>query len=575
MSEMRRDVDLAAFARERSAEPVAPKRKRRLALIIPLLLIAGFAAVLFSTLGDLLRGAVGVTVVRPQAAGLGEGGGTAAGSGELTRSGWIEPDPYPLLATALVPGVVKELLALEGDEVAPGQALARLVDDAAKVELARADAALARAQADARKAQVERDLAQQSFDAALEVTEAEASAKAELAGRTAEAAHRVAAAKEARAKVRIAEEELALQRFLAENGGAGPRQVALAEARVDAERAALATMEADAALATSEVAKGEARLARATRERELRLADRLRLETAQASLAVAEAMSGEAAAMRDAAALALERTTVKAPAAQAAARGEPGSGEKLVVLQRLVAPGAMVGTEGREAVCSLFDPRSLRVRVDVEQSEVAKLAVGQRAKVKAPTRPDRLYDAEVVRIVRLANVEKVTLQVHVRIRDPDQALRPEMLVETRFLAQPVPGTNYSSPSRDDPGRGATPPGGDPALGSDPSRRDAGGPPAGAGEQFVPGTNQAVWVPKRVVGREGGGASVWVVDAISGRAARRAIEVDREDGERTLVRSGLNVSDKVIDEGRESLREGARVKIQGESDGSRSSASEGR
>jgi multidrug efflux pump subunit AcrA (membrane-fusion protein) len=524
MSQMKRDVDLAALARERTepsvAPGVAPKKKRRLALIVPLALILGFGVVLFSTLGDLLRGAVSVTVIRPQAA---ESGAIAGGGGraELTRSGWVEPDPYPYLATALAPGVVRELLVLEGDEVEPEQPLAHLVPDAARLELARADAALVRAQADAHKADVERDLAQQSFDAALEVSEAQATAKAELAGRTAEAERRAAAANEARAKVRVAEEELALQKFLAENGGAGPRQVELAEARVDAEKSALSMLEAEAALAGSEVEKSHARLERATRERELRLADRLRLETAQAALAVGEAAVGEAKAGRDAAALVLERMTVKAPDAP----------KKLIVLQRLVAPGAMVGTDGREAVCSLFDPTALRVRVDVEQSEVAKLAVGQLAKVKAPTRPDRLYDGEVIRVVRQANVEKVTLQVHVRIHDPDAALRPELLVETRFLGQSVPDPNQ--PAAQKPEGAAT-----------------------AAEQFGSGTGQPVWVPKRVV-RDG---AVWVVDAVSGKAALRRIEVDHDESERTLVRSGLNVSDKVIDGGREQLREGARVKI---------------
>ncbi len=518
MSEMKPQIDLAALARATPATSVAPKKKRRLALTVTIVLVAGFAAVLFSTVGDVLRGAVRVTVVRPQAA---DAFSAAAGSTELQRSGWIEPDPYPVFATALAPGVVRELLVLEGDAVAAGQPLAELDDRSATVELAQADAALARARADAQKALVERDLAQQSFEAALEVTEAEATARAEARGRAAEADRRAAAAREASSKVRVAEEELALARFLAENGAAGPRQVELAQAKLDAERSALAVLEAETALAAAEVEKAGARLVRAEKERELRLADRLRSESAIAALAVAQAAVLEANTARDAAALKLERMVVRAPAAGSSSSSSPSS---LVVLQRLAAPGAMVGTESREAVCTLFDPKSLRVRVDVEQSEVAKLAVGQPARVKAPTRPDRLYDGEVARIVRLANVEKVTLQVHVKVKEPDAALRPEMLVEVRFLA------------------------------------------AGAGSSGADGSSMqpgSVWIPKRLVVAGESGPAVWIVDALSGRAALRRIDVARDDGDRTLVRGGLNVSDKVIDAGREELRDGARVEITSE------------
>jgi len=509
MSEMRPDVDLATLARAPAGSALPPRRRRRFAQAILLLLVLGFASLLFSTVRDSLRGAVPVTVLRPQAAAASAAG---AGSIELQRSGWIEPDPYPVHAAALAPGVVRTMLALEGDAVESGQPLALLVDDDARVELSQAEAALARAQADGQKARVERDLARESFDAALEVTEAEASAAADLAGRTAEAQRRAAAARESRARVRIAEEELAIQRFLAENGGAGPRQVELAQARLEGERAALATVEAEAALAAAEAEKAKARLARAAGERQLRLADRLRRDSAEAQLATAEAAAAEAFAVREAAALKLERMTVRAPV-------------KGVVMERLAAPGMSVGVAGSETVCSLFDPGSLRVRVDLEQSEVARVSVGQLAQVKAPTRAEALYDAEVVRIVRLANIEKVTLQVHVRVRDPDAALRPEMLVEVRFLAVP---------------RAPDGAGGDAAASSMPSG--------------------AVWIPRRLVTTRDGAPAAWAVDALSGRATLRRIETARDEGERTLVARGLNVSDKLIDGGRDRLREGARVEI---------------
>jgi len=314
--------------------------------------------------------------------------------------------------------------------------------------------------------------------------------------------------------VRVATEELAVQRYLAEHGGAGPRQVELSEAKVDVEKAALAQMQADAALAHAEAEKSAARLARAGRERELRLPEKLRVQSADAAVAVAAAAVAEATAAAKRAALTLERTVVRAPGA-----GDPSAPATLVVAQRLVATGSSVGGEGREVVATLFDPEHLRVRVDVEQSEVRKLALGQHARIAAPTRPGKPYDGEVTRIVAQANVEKVTLQVHVKIAQPDAALRPEMLVEVAFQTTAAVAD---------------------ATGETPATR-------------------AVWIPARLI--EDG--SVWIVDAATGRAARRTVEVATRDGERSLVTRGLDLSDKVIDGGRAGLAVGRRLEITNE------------
>ncbi len=54
--------------------------------------------------------------------------------------GWIEPSPFPISASALTSGVIREVLVLEGDRVTEGQVVARLIDDQAKIELRRATA---------------------------------------------------------------------------------------------------------------------------------------------------------------------------------------------------------------------------------------------------------------------------------------------------------------------------------------------------------------------------------------------------------------------------------------------------
>jgi HlyD family secretion protein len=479
---MKRDIDLEALAR---APVVARPRRRWLPRLAPWLLLIAFLAVVASTLTDWGRGAVAVTLIRPQsAAGAGGGGGMAMGS-ELQRSGWIEPDPFPIHVNPLVAGIVRELLVLEGDRVEAGQVVARLDDSLAQAAAASSDAAVAVARAEAASATVERDAAQRAFDAALAVTEALALAEAE------------AKAKAAAAKV--AEEELAVARMLAEHGGAGPREVELAAAKSE--------------LAQADLAKARATLERAVRERELRLDERARIDTTTARVAVAQAAVVAAEARAAEARLALERHAVVAPAAG-------------VVLQRMAAPGMATGSPEHVALLSLYDPMHLRVRVDVEQSEVAKLAVGGAAAVRAPTRPGQDYHGTITRIVRQANVEKVTLQVHVRIDDPDEALRPEMVVETRFALAPAEGAAAAS-------------GGAPAAG---------------------GASDAFWIPARLLDARDGTSVVWVVNGSDGRAALRRVTVARRDGERALISAGLNASDKLLDGPRDRLREGAHLEI---------------
>jgi len=481
VSEMKPGIDLEALAR---APAVARPRRRWLPRLAPWLLLIAFLAVVASTLTDWGRGAVKVTLIRPQpAAGEGSGGGRAMG-GELQRSGWIEPDPFPFLVNPLVAGIVRELLVLEGDRVEAGQVVARLDDALAKAAAGSSDAAVAVARAEAASAAVERDSAQRAFDAALGVTEALALAEAEVKAKTAAA--------------KVAEEELAVARMLVEQGGAGPREVELAAANVE--------------LAQADLAKARATQERAGRERELRLDERARVDAATARVAVAEAAIGAAEARAAEARLALERHAVQAPAAG-------------VVLQRMAAPGMATGAPEHVALLSLYDPTQLRVRIDVEQSEVGKLAVGGAAAVRAPTRPGHDYHGTVTRIVRQANVEKVTLQVHVHVDDPDEALRPEMVVETRFTLAPAEAAA-----------------------------------AGGAAPATGGASDAFWIPARLLDTRDGATVVWVVNGADGRATLRRVTVARRDGERALISAGLNASDKLLDGPRDRLREGARLEI---------------
>jgi hypothetical protein len=69
----------------------------------------------------------------------------------------------------------------------------------------------------------------------------------------------------------------------------------------------------------------------------------------------------------------------------------------------------------------------------------------------------------------------------------------------------------------------------------------------------------VLIPSRLVQN----GSVWVVDGATRTAVKRAVALGGEQGEWVEVASGVNVSDKLIDGGREALNEGARVHVREE------------
>jgi multidrug efflux pump subunit AcrA (membrane-fusion protein) len=86
---------------------------------------------------------------------------------------------------------------------------------------------------------------------------------------------------------------------------------------------------------------------------------------------------------------------------------------------------------------------------------------------------------------------------------------------------------------------------------------------GAEAQDRGGEVLRVFIPKRLVARDGGQAYVWVVDQAAGTARRRAVTLGPESGDVVEVTEGLQPSEKLIVGGREGLQPGQRVRVTGE------------
>src|SRR5690606_26056403 len=83
--------------------------------------------------------------------------------------------------------------------------------------------------------------------------------------------------------------------------------------------------------------------------------------------------------------------------------------------------------ENSSTIAILYDPAKLQVRVDVPLADAAGLKIGQKVRIHCGLLPDREFQGEVTRISGEADLQRNTLQAKVRIVDPVEELRPEML----------------------------------------------------------------------------------------------------------------------------------------------------
>ncbi|HLW75739.1 MAG TPA: efflux RND transporter periplasmic adaptor subunit, partial [Bryobacteraceae bacterium] len=110
------------------------------------------------------------------------------------------------------------------------------------------------------------------------------------------------------------------------------------------------------------------------------------------------------------------------------------------VLERNVEKGefvttGFVGDKGAKGyVVSMADLNDLKVELDINQNDFAKLGPRQKGVVTTDAFPDRKYAGYIDEVSPEANRQKATVQVKVKIEHPDDYLRPEMNASVAFIA---------------------------------------------------------------------------------------------------------------------------------------------
>lgn len=140
---------------------------------------------------------------------------------------------------------------------------------------------------------------------------------------------------------------------------------------------------------------------------------RIRIDAMKAAVEAADAER----ALR---ALTLERTKVRAPVTG-------------VVLARSAVPGMVAGSmQDGKPLIEIYNPKELQVRADVPFTDAGRIMAGDRAEVMLDILPDRTFQGEVIRLTHQADIAKNTVQAKVRIIDPAQQLKPEMLARVKL-----------------------------------------------------------------------------------------------------------------------------------------------
>ena len=217
----------------------------------------------------------------------------------------------------------------------------------------------------------------------------------------------------------------------------------------------------------------------------------------------------EAEVAWDRASLALERHVIRSP-------------RDGIVLHRYASPGQkrMIHGENEKSavIVELFDPTSLQARIDVPLNEAASLGVGQSVELTTELLPNLLLKGTVTRITGRADLQRNTLQVKVSIENPDNRLRPEMLVRAKFFGSPA-GSNMET---------ATP----------------------------GGTRYDIFVPESAITDND---QIWVVN--EDKAELRDIEPgERKREDHRIVLSGVRSGEKVILPPFDQLKPEVRIKI---------------
>src|SRR5215470_200291 len=121
--------------------------------------------------------------------------------------------------------------------------------------------------------------------------------------------------------------------------------------------------------------------------------------------------------------------------------------ERIVERGEMVTPSAIGDSGARTSVVSLADLNDLQIELDISQQDFARLKMGQRAEIIPEAFQNLKYSGFIAEIAPEANRAKATVQVKVKVENPDEQLRPEMNARVNFLTDETATENGKPAAR--------------------------------------------------------------------------------------------------------------------------------
>lgn len=208
----------------------------------------------------------------------------------------------------------------------------------------------------------------------------------------------------------------------------------------------------------------------------------------------------------------LDATVIRAPVAGTILERTAEKGE-LITAQ--FASSAEGGPQG--SVVALADLNDIQADLDIAQDDFAKLTPHQKAIVAVDAFPDLKWNGVIAEVSPEANRQKATVEVKVQILNPDFHLRPEMNTTVRFLADENKTT----------------------------------------------TQQTVGAVVPTAAIHDGDGKKFVFIVLDDKAIKREVKVLSQRSTGALV-SGLNGGESVITTSPDSLKDGDKIKVKGQS-----------
>ena len=273
-------------------------------------------------------------------------------------------------------------------------------------------------------------------------------------------------------------------------------------------RAQLAQAQANLDLGKADLHDAQTSMERQAQLLKNNLASQSDFDAAQARYLRVKATIALDSAQVDAARVSVENTVVRAPFDGTVLTKSADVGEVVSPLTG--------GALAKASVVTLADLASLQVEVDVSESNLAQVTIGEPAEIVLDAYPDVRYAGSVAKIVPTADRAKATVQVKVAFKHYDAKVLPEMSAKVHFL------------------------------------------PRSSVAQTPEDTQSVVAVPERAVAQRNGQTVVYVVS--DGRAVEVPVTAGRHFGSSVAILQGVAVGTSVVDSVDDRLHRGVKVNV---------------